>query len=120
MDKDELFYEINGAIFEVNRVLGSGFLEAVYESALLIELRNRTLAVQQQVPLNVDYKGVMVGEFRADLIVDNQVIVEIKAIKTLLDVHTAQILNYLKASKIKLGVLVNFTHPKADIKIFIM
>ena len=120
MDKNELFYEINGAIFEVNRVLGAGFLEAIYESALLMELRNRGLEVQKQVSLNVEYKGVIVGEYRADLIVENQVIIEIKAIKTLLDVHTAQILNYLKATRMKLGMLVNFTHPKADIKRFII
>ena len=120
MEKDELFYKVNGAIFEVNRVLGAGFLEAIYENALLIEMRNKGLEVDNQVSLNVEYKGTVVGEYRADLIVENQLIVEVKAIKTLLDVHTAQLLNYLKATGIKYGVLVNFTHPKADIKRFIM
>ena len=120
MDKDELFYKVNGAIFEVNRVLGAGFLEAIYENALQIEMRNRGLEVENQVSLNVEYKGTIIGEYRADLIIEDQLIIEVKAIKALLDVHTAQLLNYLKSTGMKYRVLVNFTHPKADIKRFII
>ncbi|MBF0239763.1 MAG: GxxExxY protein [SAR324 cluster bacterium] len=120
MNKDELFYIINGAVFEVNRILGAGFLESVYENALSVELRERDLDVKNQVSLNVEYKGMIVGEYRADIIVEDSVIIEVKAIKALLEVHTAQLLNYMKATGIKLGMLVNFTHPKAEIKRYIL
>jgi len=120
MDIDQLTYEINGAIFEVNKILGSGFLEKVYEHALMVELRNRGLVAENQVPVNVRYKGKLVGEYFADIIVENQVILEIKSIESLQKIHEAQLLNYLKATGHKIGLLVNFTHPKAEIKRFVM
>ena len=117
---NKLTYLINGAIFEVNRLLGNGFLEKVYENALLIELRKRELDCQGQVPIQVTYKGVAVGEYFADIVVNNQVILELKAVQSLQKIHEAQILNYLKATNFKIGMLVNFTHPKAQIKRFIL
>ena len=83
MDINELTYLINGAIFEVNRVLGAGFLEKVYEKAILLELLYRGLKAQSQLPIKVTYKGKEVGEYYADIVVENQVILEIKAIDSL-------------------------------------
>ena len=110
MDIIEITYQIRGAIFEVNRILGSGFLEKVYENALLIELKGRGLSAVAQHPIKVEYKGEIVGEYFADIVVENQVILELKAIESLQKIHEAQILNYLKATGYKIGLLVNFTH----------
>ncbi|MDY6836779.1 MAG: GxxExxY protein [Thermodesulfobacteriota bacterium] len=120
MDINQITYQINGAIFEVNRELGPGFLEKVYENALLIELMDRGLEAENQVPIKVTYKGEEVGEYYSDIVVENQVIIEIKAVECLQKVHEAQLLNYLKASGYKTGLLVNFTYPKAEIRRFIL
>ena len=120
MDINELTYLMNGAIFEVIRVLGGGFLEKVYENALWVELRNRGLKVETQVPMKGEYKGKEVGEYFADLLVEDRVILELKAVDALQKIHEAQLLNYLKATGYKVGLLVNFKHPKAEIKRFVM
>ena len=104
----------------MNRVLGPGFLEKVYENALLIELKSQGLRAENQVPIKVQYKGNEVGEYYADIVVENQVILELKAVDSLQKIHEAQLLNYLKATGYKVGLLVNFTHPKAEIKRFVM
>ncbi len=116
MDINDITYAINGAVFEVNKVLGAGFLEKVYEKALLIELQRRGLKAESQVPLTVSYKGEVVGEYYADIVVEGQVILELKAVEQLQKIHEAQLLNYLKATGFKVGLLVNFKHPKADVK----
>ena len=116
MDINEVTYQIRGAIFEVNRILGPGFLEKVYENALLVELKERGLKAVAQYPLKVKYKDRFVGEYFADLIVENRVIVELKTVENLDRIHEAQLLNYLKATGIKVGLLANFKHQKADIK----
>ena len=116
MTINEITYTINGAIFEVNRILGPGFLEKVYEKALLIELRERGLKAENQVPINVKYKGQSVGEYIADLLVEEKIIVELKTVEKLTKLHEAQLLNYLKATGIKVGLLVNFQNEKAEIK----
>jgi GxxExxY protein len=120
MDFNDLTYQINGAIFEVNRELGAGFLEKVYENALLVELIDRGLKAESQVPIRVNYKNKEVGEYYADIIVENKVILEIKAIDALQKIHEAQLLNYLKATGFNIGLLVNFTHPKAEIRRFVL
>ena len=120
MDLNDITYRINGAIFEVNRVLGKGFLEKVYENALLLELGERGLKAEAQVPIRISYKGKEVGEYFADILVENEVILELKAVQSLENIHEAQLLNYLKATGKKIGLLVNFTHPKAVIKRFIL
>ena len=120
MELEEITYHIRGAVFEVNRILGPGFLEKVYENALIIELKNRVLKAQAQVPINVHYKGELVGEFYADILVEDRIIVELKSVEQLQKIHEAQILNYLKATGYKVGLLVNFTHPKAVIKRFVL
>ncbi len=116
MDINDITYAINGAVFEVNRILGSGFLEKVYENALLVELKRRGIKAESQVPIKVLYKEEVVGEYIADLLVEDKVIVELKTVENIDKVHEAQLLNYLKATGIRVGILVNFKHPKAEIK----
>jgi len=103
-----------GAFFDVYNTLGYGFLEKVYENALLHEIRHCGLRVDQQVPLTVKYSGIRVGEYFADLLVANAVIVEVKATRALTRDHEAQLLNYLKATRLEVGLLLNFG-PKADV-----
>ena len=88
----------------------------MYENALLIEICERGLKVENQVPINVKYKGNNVGQYIADLLVEEKVIVEIKTVEELTNIHEAQLLNYLNATGIKIGLLVNFRHQKAEIK----
>ena len=116
MDLNELTYLINGAIFEVNRILGPGFLEKVYENALLMELKARGIKAAAQYPIKVRYKDQIVGEYFADLLVEDQVIIELKTVNKIEKIHEAQLLNYLKATGIKVGLLVNFKSTKAEIK----
>ena len=116
MDINEITYAINGAVFEVNKVLGSGFLEKVYENALLIELRERGLKAENRIPIKVVYKDKVVGEYIADIFVEGKVILELKAVDRLEKIYEAQLLNYLKATGVQIGLLINFTHPKAEIK----
>jgi GxxExxY protein len=116
MDLNDITYIINGAVFEVNKVLGHGFLEKVYENALLIELKQRGLAVESQVPITVRYKGEVVGEYVADLLLEGRVIIELKTVDKIEKLHEAQLMHYLKATSIPIGLLVNFKHPKAEIK----
>ena len=120
MDTKELTYLINGAVFEVNKVLGPGFLEKVYENSMMVELKKRHLKAQAQEPIKIEYKGEIVGEYFADIVVENRVILELKAVESLQKIHEAQILNYLKATEYKVGLLINFTYPKAEIKRFVM
>lgn len=102
-------YDICGAIFAVHKELGCGFLERVYQDALEYEFRLRKIPYERERKIQVTYKGHPLGEpYRADFICYNKIIVELKAVKELEDVHRAQVLNYLKASGMKLGILVNF------------
>jgi len=116
MELNDITYAINGAVFEVNNILGPGFLEKVYENALLVEFKRRGLKAKNQIPISVSYKGEVVGEYFADLLVEDKVIVELKTVENLDRTHEAQLLNYLKATDLKVGLLVNFKHKKADIK----
>ena len=120
MEINDITYTINGAAFEVNRVLGSGFLEKVYENALLVELKERGLNAESQIPVKVFYKKKIVGEYIIDILVEKKVIVELKTVEKVDNVHEAQLLNYLKASGIQVGLLINFKHPKVEIKRMVM
>ena len=113
---NQLTEKIIACVYRVSNTLGSGFLEKVYENALAIELRNNGLKVEQQHPIKVYYAGQAVGDFAADLLVESCVIVELKAVRTFDDVHSAQCLNYLKATNLKLCLLVNFGRPRVEIK----
>jgi GxxExxY protein len=111
----ELTEKIIGTFFKVYNALGYGFAEKVYENALLIELRKAGLKVEQQKAVTVYYEGAIVGEYVADVIVSDVVMLELKAVRQLTDEHEAQLLNYLKATPIEVGLLLNFG-PKAEYK----
>ena len=108
----ELTEKILGAAFKVQNTLGMGFLEKVYENALSVELRKCGLTIENQKPFEVRYEGTIVGDYQADLVVARKVIVECKAVAALDTVHEAQLLNYLRASGLRVGLLVNFGRPK--------
>jgi len=103
--------EVIGAGIEVHRHLGPGFLERVYEQALARELRHREIPFKQQLPVGVTYKGALVGEARVDFVVDDCLIVEVKAVEMLAPIHTAQVISYLRATELHLGLLLNFNVP---------
>jgi GxxExxY protein len=108
----DLTSQIIRAAFEVSNALGCGFLEKVYENALAFELRSRAIEVSQQVPVRVLYRGETVGDYCADMIVAGAVLVEVKATEEDHPVYIAQTLNYLKATKLPVGLLINFGRPK--------
>lgn len=108
----DLTEKILGATFKVLNTLGAGFLEKVYENALSIELRRGGLPVEHQKAFSIKYGGAVVGEYQADLVVAGRVIVECKAVSNLDSVHEAQLMNYLKASGLHVGLLINFCQPK--------
>jgi len=105
---EDLTKKIIKCFYQVYDELGAGFLESVYEKALMIELKNSGLSAVNQQRLNVYYKGSLIGEFIADVIVEEKVLIEIKAVTKLINKHEAQVINYLKATRIKIGLLVNF------------
>jgi GxxExxY protein len=100
--------QIIGSFFEIYRAKGYGFLENVYTNSLAVELGIRRLQVKREVPVEVDWKGVVVGTYRMDLLVENMVLVEVKAVDKLVDAHNRQLVNYLKATGIEVGLLLNF------------
>jgi GxxExxY protein len=99
---------IIGCAFKVANELGSGFLEKIYENAMAIELRNAGLSVIQQYPIPVRYQGHLVGEYACDLLVEDTVLVELKAVRNFDDAHTAQCLHYLSATAVSICLLINF------------
>ena len=115
----ELTEEIIGACMEVSNELGCGFLEGVYEKALLIVLRNKGLKAETQVPLAVKFRDKVVGQFYADIIVRDAVIVELKVTHSIVPEHEAQLINYLKATDIRVGLIVNFGRPRLEWKRFV-
>ena len=112
----EITEQIIGACFDVSKELGHGFMESVYEKALLIALMERGLSVVAQHPLPVIFHGQNVGHFYADLVVEDFVIVELKVVTHLLPEHQAQLIHYLKSSDLPVGLLINFGKPHIDIK----
>jgi len=112
----DLTEKIVGAAFEVHRELGAGFLEKVYETALLRELEAQGVRADCQAAIPVYYKGSSVGTYYADILIDGSVICEIKAAAALDGTHEAQLLHYLKATGIKVGLLLNFGRPSVQIK----
>lgn len=116
--EDTLTERIIGCAYTVANTLGPGFLEKVYENALAHELRKAGHTVVQQRGIEVHYDGVLVGDFIADLVVDEAVIIELKAVKDLADIHTAQCLNYLKATGKSVCLLINFGKAKIEVRRF--
>lgn len=107
---------IIGAAFEVHRQLGPGFLEKVYETALVREMGSRGLSARSQAEIAVHYKGEPVGVYYADILVDDKVICEIKAVEALTALHEAQLLHYLKATGVRVGLLINFGCKRVQVK----
>lgn len=120
MDTDEFLnsisFRINGCAFSVAKQLRAGYLEKVYENALVHEMRKQGLSVTQQVPLDVYYDGVVVGHYIADIIVENCVLIELKATEGIVDAHIAQALNYLATTGLPLCLILNFGTAKVQIK----
>jgi GxxExxY protein len=112
---EEITSTIIAAYYVVYNTLGYGFLEKVYENALIFELQKRGLTVNQQMPIQVYYEGQVVGEYFADLLVNDLVIVELKAVEEIIKGHEYQLVNYLKATNLEVGLLLNFG-PKAEFK----
>ena len=108
--------KIINCAYRVSNTLGSGFLEKVCENALAIELLESGLRIAQQYPIKVFYNKNPVGDFVADLLIEDRVIVEVKAVKALDEVHSAQCMNYLKATGFKICLLINFGKPRAEIR----
>ena len=112
----ELTEEIIGCAFKVANSLGPGFLEKVYENALAHEIRKLGLVAEQQKRVGVIYDGLNVGYFDADIVVEGQLIIEVKAVRALEDAHKAQTINYLKATRIRLGLLINFGTARVEVR----
>jgi GxxExxY protein len=100
-------HEVIGAAIEVHRILGPGYLEALYEEALAVEFEARDIPFVRQSILTVTYKSRLIGESRLDFLVGDRLVVELKAVETLLPIHSAQVLSYLKATRLSLGLLIN-------------
>ena len=119
MDENQISYIIRGCIFKVYKNLGPGLLESVYESALIYEINKEGLHVNSQVPIPVVYnEQILELGFRADIIVEKKVLIEIKSIDAIADVHHKQVLTYLRLTGIKLGILVNFNTSVIEKSIF--
>ncbi len=117
---NEVTFQVFAAVIEVHKILGFGFLENVYEKALLKELQLRGLKAESQKEIKVAYKGEFVGSFFADIVVNDEIILELKAVEHLTNAHKAQVLNYLKGSGLRVGFLVNFGKEKAEYKRFVL
>jgi GxxExxY protein len=111
---DELVEKVIGAAYEVSNVLGAGFLEKIYERALIEELTLRGVRARPQATFPVAYKGKLIGTYAADLVVDDCLLVEVKCVEQFSNEHLAQCINYLKASGLHLALLINFRHPKVE------
>ena len=117
--EQELTGKILSAAFAVHNTLGSGFLERVYSNALLVELRTEGFECAQEVPFKVKYRAAIVGDYVADIVVAGRVLIEMKACAVLDANHSAQLMNYLRASGIRVGLLLNFGRPKLEYRRFV-
>lgn len=113
---NEITEKIIGCSYKVSNNLGTGFLEKVYENALVLEIQKAGLKAEQQKPIQVLYEGKVVGDFFADLLVEDCVLVELKTVRSLDEIHIAQCLNYLRATNLKICLLINFGKPKVEVK----
>ncbi len=115
----DLSYKIVGCAMEVHNKLGFGFMEKVYENALIIEFMNKKIDSKQQVPIKVIYKGETIGEYIADILIENKIIIELKTCESISNAHRSQIINYLKATGLKLGLLINFGTKNLEYERFV-
>jgi GxxExxY protein len=112
----DLSYKITGLALEIHNELGCGFLEKVYENALMMLLEREKIPAKQQAPANVNFRGKVIGQYFADILVDDKLILELKTVDVIANIHIAQTLNYLRATGIKLGLILNFGKPKFEYK----
>jgi GxxExxY protein len=110
----ELSYQLMGIAFDIHNILGPGFSENIYEAAFVKELQSHQIAFEQQLPLEVYYKGERIGIYRLDLLVDKKIVIELKAVSTLNDLFKQQTLSYLKAGNYRLGILINFGSKRLE------
>jgi GxxExxY protein len=116
METDQLTEAIIGCAMKVSNTPGVGFLEKVYENTLVVEIRKSSLVAEQQRCIAVTYEGITVGSYIADIVVDGRVIIEVKAARAIDEIHQAQLLNYLKATGVKICLILNFGTPRLGIK----
>lgn len=110
----ELSYQIVGLAMQVHRELGFGFSEKVYENALMMLLRQERLPALQQAPLSVYFRGEVVGDYYADIVIESKIILELKSVDRIIDAHRSQVLNYLKATGLQLAIILNFGKKKLE------
>jgi GxxExxY protein len=116
MEQKELTEKIIGCAYQVYNKMGFGFLESIYEKCLLIELRNAGLRAESQFPIQVKYAETVVGDFFADILVEDSIILELKSVKQLVRAHEVQLVNYLTATQKDVGLLLNFSEAKVEVK----
>ena len=116
MEQEALTEKIIGCAYRVYNKMGFGFLESVYEKCLMIELKKAGLIAESQVPINVEYDGESVGEFVADILVEDVVILELKSVKRIIRAHEIQVVNYLTATHKEIGLILNFSETKVEVK----
>ncbi len=114
-DVNDIINRTSGAVIEVNKELGSGFPDKVYENALILELRKQGLRSRSHVPVKVKYKGVDVGEYFADVVVEDQIVIDIMTVDAVQKAHKVDLINILRATNYKIGLIVNFINQKAEI-----
>ena len=110
----ELSYKVMNAVFEVHNQLGPGFTENIYERALIVELEKRNIAYEVQKEIEIVYKGQILGKYRLDLVIERKIVLELKAVTALNDLFKQQVYSYLQASKMKLGILINFGSERVE------
>jgi GxxExxY protein len=116
----ELSYKIIGIAMDVHRELGPGFLEKVYENAMMVLFSEQGIASLQQAPVEVTFHDKIIGDYYADILVEGKIILELKAVSQIAETHKAQIINYLKATRIRLGMLINFGNEKLEYQRFVL
>ena len=116
MEHEELTERIIGCAYRVYNKMGFGFLESVYEKCLMIELKKMGLVAESQVPIHVEYDGEIVGEFVADILVEGVVVLELKSVKQIVRAHEIQLVNYLTATGKEIGLILNFSETKVEVK----
>lgn len=117
---EDLTFRIIGIAMKVHNDLGSGFLEKVYENGMIVHFEREKIKAEQQKEIKINYLGKEIGNYIADIFIEEKVIVELKTVEKLSDVHTAQLLNYLKATGIRIGLLINFKNEKLEYKRYIV
>jgi len=116
MEKEDITHKIIGAAYKVFNTLGFGFLESVYKKGMVIELTKSTLKVEEEKPLKVYYDNQVVGDFYIDLLVEDEIVIELKSVENLIKAHEVQVVNYLNGLKKEIGLLINFGPTGVDVK----